>query len=80
MMAFSAVVGIGFFLASGKVISIAGPGLAVIAWVLMGVLMWAVMSSLGEMTALFPERGAVFEFTSRFIDRGMGFSVGWMAW
>lgn len=80
MIAFSITVGVGIFLSSGKVIFLAGPGVAVFVYILMGTTLWAVNVSLGEMTALFPVKGPIFEFPSRFIDEAVGFSVGWMAW
>jgi len=54
MIAFSGCIGVGLFLQSGQVIFIAGPGLAIISFALAATVMWAVMGSLGEMTALFP--------------------------
>lgn len=80
MIAFSSVVGIGFFLQSGRVIHLAGPGLAWTAYILMGSVLWSAIASLGEMTALFPVKGAIFEFPSRFLDAGVGYACGWMSW
>ena len=80
MIAFSSIVGIGFFLQAGRVIYLAGPGLAWIAYILMGTALWSAMASLGEMTALLPVKGAVFEFPSRFLDAGIGYACGWMSW
>jgi yeast amino acid transporter len=80
MIAFSAVIGIGLFLQAGKVIYYAGPGLAVFAYLITGSVMWSAIGCLGEMTALFPVKGAVFEFPVRFIDQAVGYGVGWMAW
>jgi amino acid permease len=80
MIAFSSVVGIGLFLQVGKVIYLAGPGLAIFAYLLMGMAMWSAIASLGEMTALFPVKGSIFEFPGRFLDEGVGYAVGWMSW
>jgi amino acid permease len=80
MIALSACVGIGLFLQSGKVIFMAGPGLAVIAYLLSGAIMWAVMGSLGEMAALLPVEGGIFVFPRRFLDEGIGYATGWMSW
>ena len=81
MIAFSAVVGIGFFLQAGRAIYLAGPGLAWIAYILMGTALWSAMASLGEMTALLPHvKGGVFEFPCRFVDAGIGYACGWMSW
>jgi amino acid permease len=80
MIAFSSVLGIGFFLQAGRVIYLAGPGLAWIAYIIMGTALWSAMASLGEMTALFPVKGAIFEFPSRFVDAAIGYACGWMSW
>jgi yeast amino acid transporter len=80
MIAFSSVVGIGLFLQAGKIISYAGPGCAVFAYLITGSVMWAALACLGEMTALFPVKGALFDFPGRFLDKAVGYTVGWMAW
>jgi len=80
MMAFSACIGFGLFLQSGKIIYIAGPGLAIVAIVLASSVMWSVIACLGEMTALFPVQGPLFEFPGRFIDEAVGYATGWITW
>jgi yeast amino acid transporter len=80
MITFSSTVGIGLFLQSGKMIYLIGPGGALIAYLLMGSLMWSAVASLGEMTALFPVKGPTIDFPSRYVDESVGFAVGWMAW
>lgn len=80
MIAFSSTIGIGLFLQSGKVMYLIGPGGAVLAYFLMGTLLWSANASLGEMTAIFPVKGPIIDFPSRYIDEGVGFAVGWMAW
>lgn len=78
MMAFSACIGFGLFLNSGKAIYIAGPGLAIVAMLLACSVMWAVVACLGEMTALFPVQGPLFEFPGRFLDEAVGYATGWV--
>lgn len=80
MMAFSACIGFGLFLQSGRAIYIAGPGLAIVAVVLASSVMWSVIACLGEMTALFPVQGPLFEFPGRFIDEAVGYATGWITW
>ena len=77
MMSFSACIGFGLFLQSGKLIYLAGPGLAIVAIVLASSMMWSVIACLGEMTALFPVQGPLFEFPGRFIDEAVGYATGW---
>jgi hypothetical protein len=80
MIAFSGTIGNGLFLGSGKSLASAGPGGAVVAYVLMGTVISSVISCLGEMTALMPVNAPVMEFPRRFVSRGVGFAVGWIYW
>jgi len=80
MMSFSQCIGIGLFLQSGRTIYLAGPGLATIAYVLGGTVLWSSAACLGEMTALFPVKGPIIEFPRRFLDESLGFAAGWMTW
>lgn len=80
MISFSACIGFGLFLNTGKVIYLAGPGMALVAVVLGCSMMWSVIACLGEMTALFPVPGPLFEFPGRFIDAATGYATGWMSW
>ncbi|KIV98522.1 uncharacterized protein PV09_09674 [Verruconis gallopava] len=80
MMAFSYCLGVGLFLGCGRVIFLAGPGLAVVMYILVGTVMWSTVASLGEMTAVFPVKGALFEFPRRFLDQSIGFAIAWLVW
>ncbi|KAF2253623.1 hypothetical protein BU26DRAFT_410135, partial [Trematosphaeria pertusa] len=80
MIGFSTVLGLGLFLSAGKAIYMAGPGAAVLAYLVAGTIMWSAMACLGEMTALFPVKGPIFEFPRRFIDESVGLAIGWITW
>ncbi|KAK2748080.1 hypothetical protein FQN55_004631 [Onygenales sp. PD_40] len=80
MIAFSGTIGNGLFLGSGRSLASAGPGGAVLSYILMGTVISSVISCLGEMTALMPVNAPVMEFPRRFLDRGVGFAVGWIYW
>jgi amino acid transporter len=71
---------LGLFLGSGRSIAAVGPGGAVVCYVLMGTVISSVISCVGEMTALMPVNAPMMEFPRRFVDRGVGFAVGWMYW
>ncbi|EEP82226.1 conserved hypothetical protein [Uncinocarpus reesii 1704] len=68
------------FLGSGATLALAGPFGGVLAYLLVGTVISSVVSCLGEMTALMPVNAPVMEFPRRFLDRGVGFAVGWMYW
>jgi amino acid permease len=52
----------------------------VIAIAIMGSVISSVISCVGEMTALMPVNAPMMEFPRRFLDRGVGFAVGWVYW
>jgi yeast amino acid transporter len=70
----------GIFLTSGKILHDAGPGGAILSYTLTGTLIWSVIASLGEMTALMPVRSPITEYSSRYVDEAVGFAAGWMYW
>ncbi|KAI0974013.1 amino acid permease-domain-containing protein [Xylaria arbuscula] len=80
MMSFSQCIGIGLFLQTGRIIYLSGPGLATIAYILAGTVLWSCAACLGEMAALFPVKGPIIEFPRRFLDESLGYSAGWLAW
>jgi yeast amino acid transporter len=80
MMVFGACIGFGLFLQGGIVIYTAGPGLAVVAFLLACSVMWAVVGCLGEMAALFPVPGPLFEFPGRFLDEAVGYATALTSW
>lgn len=80
MIAIGASIGTGLFLTSGTTFSSAGPGGAVAAYIVMGVLVYFIITSLGEMSTLLPVAGSFETFASRFVDPAFGFAVGWNYW
>ena len=73
-------IGIGLFLQNGRAIHYAGPGLATVAYFLSGTVIWSSAACLGEMTALFPVKGPIFELPKRFLDQSVGYATGWITW
>ncbi|QIL46231.1 amino acid permease [Vagococcus coleopterorum] len=80
MIAIGGSIGTGLFLASGSAISEAGPGGALVAYALMGVMVYFMMTSLGEMATYMPVSGSFSTYASRFIDPAFGFALGWNYW
>jgi len=71
---------IGLFVNTGPVLFQAGPLGALLSYILIGLVSSSVLSCLGEMTALIPVEGPIYEFPTRFLDASVGFAVGWMYW
>ena len=58
MLAIGGAIGTGLFFASGSAISQAGPGGAMLAYLVMGMAVYCMMQSLGEMAAQLPVAGS----------------------
>jgi lysine-specific permease len=67
-------------MASGKAVASGGPGGALVGYSIVGVLVFCVMMSLGEMAAYIPVAGSFSHFATRFADPSLGFCVGWVYW
>ena len=80
MIAIGGAIGTGLFLASGENIHNAGPGGALIAYAVIGVVVYFMMTSLGEMSTQLPIPGGFQAFASRFIDPALGVAFGWNYW
>lgn len=80
MIAIGGAIGTGLFFASGGAISKAGPGGAMVAYAIMGLAVYCMMQSLGEMATQLPIRGSFETYAERFIDPSFAFAVGWNYW
>ncbi|ULG73248.1 amino acid permease [Macrococcus brunensis] len=80
MIAIGGSLGTGLFMASGAIVSQAGPGGALVAYMLIGVMIYFLMNSLGELATFYPVSGSFSAYAQRFIDPAAGFTVGWMYW
>lgn len=67
-------------MSSGASISQGGPGGTLVSYGLIGILVFCVMMSLGEMAAYIPVSGSFAHFATRFADPSLGFMVGWIYW
>ncbi|CAM4523738.1 lysine-specific permease [Paenibacillus endophyticus] len=80
MISLGGSIGTGLFLASGGAIHSAGPGGAVLAYALIGLMVYFLMTSLGEMATYMPVSGTFSTYATRFVDPSLGFALGWNYW
>ena len=83
MIAIGGCIGTGLFLASGMSIHQAGPGGVLVAFGLMGLMVYFLMTSLGEMAALIPTSGSFYSYGAHFFDPAFGYAQGinyWYNW
>ncbi|HBI6843680.1 TPA: amino acid permease [Listeria monocytogenes] len=80
MITIGGSIGTGLFLASGNAIHTAGPGGALVAYIAIGIMVYFLMTSLGEMATYMPVSGSFSTYASRFVDPAFGFALGWNYW
>ncbi|SNT46090.1 lysine-specific permease [Bacillus sp. OK838] len=80
MISLGGAIGTGLFLGSGPAIHSAGPGGALVAYTVIGIMVYFIMTSLGELASFMPISGAFSTYATRFIDPALGFALGWNYW
>lgn len=80
MIAIGGAIGTGLFVATGSSISTAGPGGSMIAYAIIGMAVYFVMTALGEMATYRPVPGAFETYSTDYIDPAFGFAMGWNYW
>ncbi|TYC50140.1 amino acid permease [Weissella muntiaci] len=80
MIALGGTIGTGLFVASGATVAEAGPMGALLAYAAIGVMVYFLMTGLGEMSAYMPLSGSFAAFSGHFVDDAFGFAMGWNYW
>ncbi len=80
MIAVGGSIGTGLFVASGNTIAQAGPGGALLGYALIGLMVYFLMTSLGELAAAMPVAGSFSTYGARYVEPGFGFALGWNYW
>ncbi|ODQ64844.1 amino acid permease [Nadsonia fulvescens var. elongata DSM 6958] len=77
MIAIGGSIGTGLFVGSGGSLSTGGPGAVVIAFILIGSMLFTTVHALGELAVTFPVSGSFSTYSTRFLDPAWGFAMGW---
>ncbi|KAF8871945.1 amino acid permease-domain-containing protein [Gymnopilus junonius] len=80
MIAIGGTIGTGIFLSAGSAVSLAGPGSALLSYFVVGLFVYTVVITLGEMSSMYPVSGAFSIFGARFVSPALGFTLGWNYW
>lgn len=80
MIALGGTIGTGLFIASGSAITTAGPGGGLIAYLVMGIMVYFLMTSLAEMATYNPRSGSFTAYANHYVDPALGFAMGWNYW
>lgn len=71
----SSGIGTGLFIGTGAAYAKAGPAGLLIAYCIVGLVLWCVMQSIAELATVFPTAGTFPHWATRFIDPAVGFSL-----
>ncbi|EDK44068.1 general amino-acid permease GAP1 [Lodderomyces elongisporus NRRL YB-4239] len=77
MIAIGGSIGTGLFVGSGTSLHTGGPAGLLIAYLLIGTMIYCTVHSLGELAVAFPVSGAFVTYNTRFIDPSWGFAMAW---
>ncbi|ODQ66883.1 hypothetical protein NADFUDRAFT_72948 [Nadsonia fulvescens var. elongata DSM 6958] len=77
MIAIGGSIGTGLFVGSGRSFHTDGPAAVVIAFSLIGSMLFTTVHALGEMAVTFPVSGASATYSTRFLDLAWGLTMGW---
>jgi len=77
MIAIGGSIGTGLFVGSGEVLANGGPASVLIAYGIIGIMLYCTVHALGEMAVLFPVAGSFSAYSTRFLDPAWGFAMGW---
>ena len=77
MIAIGGSIGTGLFVGSGSALANGGPASLIIAFGLIGIMLYCTVHALGEMAVAFPVAGSFAAYSSRFLDPAWGFAMGW---
>jgi lysine-specific permease len=80
MISLGGTIGTGLFLASGGAIHTAGPGGALLSYIIIGIMVYFLMTGLAEMGAYMPVAGSFSTYATKFVDPSLGFALGWNYW
>ncbi|MBA1393142.1 amino acid permease, partial [Lactobacillus sp. XV13L] len=80
MIALGGCIGTGLFMTSGSTISKAGPGGGLVAYIAMGLMVYFLMTSLGELATNLPVSGSFATYNAKYVDPALGFAMGWNYW
>ncbi|WP_213422447.1 amino acid permease [Bhargavaea massiliensis] len=78
MLSLGGVIGTGLFLNAGYTVNQAGPGGAILGYLVGGLILYMVMTCLGELATHMPVTGSFQTYATKFISPSAGFSLGWM--
>ncbi|KAK4542481.1 hypothetical protein LTR36_006733 [Oleoguttula mirabilis] len=80
MIAIGGAIGTGLVIGTGSALANAGPASILISYSIVGMLVYVVMTALGEMATWLPVPGGFATYATRYVDPALGFALGYTYW
>ncbi|TDZ34984.1 Arginine permease CAN1 [Colletotrichum spinosum] len=80
MITINGTLGTGLYWRSGQILELGGPLAVLLAFLLVGLLAWAVMQCVTELLCIWPVPGALSVYVGTFVDHELGIAVGVAYW
>ncbi|KAI0437803.1 putative amino acid permease [Xylaria telfairii] len=77
MIAIGGSIGTGLFVASGRALESGGPASVLLAYFIIGTMLYCTVQALGELAVSFPVAGSFSSYSTRFLHPSWGFAMGW---
>ncbi|KAF2089024.1 hypothetical protein K490DRAFT_64235 [Saccharata proteae CBS 121410] len=80
MIVVSTTIGTGFFSSAAEILAVAGPGMTLLAFAIVGLVACMTMEGISEMVIIWPVPSPMVEFVSHFVDSELAVVVGFAYW
>lgn len=77
MIAIGGSIGTGLFVGSGTALAQGGPASLLIAFTIVGIMLFCTVQALGELATLYPVAGSFSAYCTRFLCPSWGYAMGW---
>ncbi|KAJ5981100.1 hypothetical protein N7481_008398 [Penicillium waksmanii] len=77
MFSIACSIGTGLVIGSGQALARGGPGSSLLGYVIIGSVVFSVMTALGEMATFLPMNKGFGGYATRMVDPALGFATGW---
>jgi len=78
-LAIASIMGTGMFFGAAIGASYSGNA-SIISWIIISLVAIYISTFFGELVAMFPKAGGIYEFSKQTYNRFTSFMIGWLAW
>lgn len=72
--------GTGLFIGGGSTLAVAGPLGALLGYALVSVMVYTVVTAIGELACFRPVAGSFNTYAGQYVDPALAFALGWNYW